>query len=152
MPKVSTTNEEVRARQPDPETRLGRLLAMAQKRASRALRAELEPFGITPVQFAVLMELYRCNGLSLNTLAERLRADPPTICGVIDCLVNAAYVERRPDPSDRRRLRLFATEKARAIESALYAADARREAAITRHLTPEECEALKDLLRRVVEE
>ncbi|MBI3945937.1 MAG: MarR family transcriptional regulator [Armatimonadetes bacterium] len=150
MPKVSTANETMEMEPPLPETRLGRLLSLAQKHASRSLRAELEPFGITPVQFAVLIELYCRDGLSLNSLSERLRADPPTISGVVDCLVSAGYVERRPDPNDRRRLRLFATEKARAIEDELYAADARREAAMTRRLAPEEREALKELLRRVV--
>jgi DNA-binding MarR family transcriptional regulator len=149
MPKVSKPNE-CGHDGVGMEHRLGRLLHLAQKKASRALRAELEPFGITPVQFAVLSELYRHDGLSLNAIAERLRADPPTMCGVVDCLVNAGYVERRPDPADRRKLRLFVTPQARAVEKEVLDADARREANVAGSLNPDELELLKELLRRII--
>lgn len=151
MPMISTANGRADG-SPEcvPEQRLGRLLHLAQKCSARALRAELEPFGITPVQFAVLSELYRCDGLSLNAIAERLRADPPTVCGVIDCLTASGYVQRREDPEDRRRLRLYLTDKAQEMKAELAAADGRRIAALTRWMSEEELDVLKDLLRRLV--
>lgn len=151
MPKVSTTNELTDvAAEGDPALRLGRLLHLAQKRSARILRAELEPFGITPVQFVVLSELYQHDGRSLNAIAERMSADPPTVSGVVDCLVTGGYVERRPDPQDRRRLRLFITEKARAIEADLKAANERRQRVITQLMTAEESELLRELLLRII--
>jgi DNA-binding MarR family transcriptional regulator len=70
---------------------------------------------------------------------------------VVDCLVSAGYAERREDPHDRRRLRLFATEQAWQIRPALEQAEARREVALTRGLSAEEVAQLKSLLRRVRE-
>jgi DNA-binding MarR family transcriptional regulator len=78
-----------------------------------------------------------------------MHADAPTLCGVVDCLVNAGYAERREDPRDRRRLRLFATEMAWQVKATLDQAEARREAALTRDLSPAEVAQLKALLRRV---
>jgi DNA-binding MarR family transcriptional regulator len=128
---------------------LGPALQRAHKAAHHLLRRLLEPLGLTPVQAAALRRLLEQNGLSLNELAERLRTDAPTLCGVVDCLVAAGYVERREDPQDRRRLRLFATDKAWQVQAALQEAEERREALLTQGLSPEEAAQLKALLRRV---
>lgn len=130
---------------------LGALLKRAHKAANHLLRRTLEPLGLTPVQAAALRQLLDHNGLSLNELAERMQTDAPTLSGVVDCLVSAGYAERREDPQDRRRLRLFATEMAWQIRGALEQAEARREAALTRGLSAEEVEQLKSLLHRVSE-
>jgi DNA-binding MarR family transcriptional regulator len=128
---------------------LGRALQRAHKAAHHLLRRLLEPLGLTPVQATALNRLFEQNGLSLNELAERMRADAPTLSGVVDCLVTAGYAERREDPQDRRRLRLFATEKARQIQEELRDVEERREAVLTRELSPAEGAQLKALLARV---
>ncbi len=128
---------------------LGPLLKRAHKTANCLLRRILEPLGLTPVQAAALSRLLGRDGLSLNELAEGLHADAPTLSGVVDCLVTAGYAERREDPHDRRRLRLFATEWARGIQKTLDQAEARREALLTGGLAAAEVAQLKALLRRV---
>jgi DNA-binding MarR family transcriptional regulator len=84
-------------------------------------------------------------------VARRLKADPPTMSGVVDGLVNGGYVERREDPEDRRKLRLFLTERAREIEQKLEHAEEQGEAAMLAFLTASESESLKQLLRRLCE-
>jgi DNA-binding MarR family transcriptional regulator len=128
---------------------LGPLLKRAHKAANHLLRRILEPLGLTPVQATALTHLLARDGLALNELGERMHTDPPTLSGVVDCLVTAGYAERREDPQDRRRLRLFATHKAWQIKETLEQAEARREAALTQSLSPEEVSTLKVLLRRV---
>jgi DNA-binding MarR family transcriptional regulator len=128
---------------------LGPVLQRAHKAARQLLRRLLEPLGLTPVQAEALRRLLAQNGLSLNELAERMRTDAPTLCGVVDCLVTAGYAERREDPQDRRRLRLFATDKAWQIQEALREVEERRQALLTSGLSPTEVEQLKALLLRV---
>jgi len=134
----------------DPEP-LGPLLKRASKAAKLVLRRVVEPLGLTPVQADALSRVLARDGLSLNELAERLHVDPPTLSGVVECLVTAGYAERREDSQDRRRLRLFATAKARQIQEPLARAEARREAVLTSGLSAAETEQLKGLLRRVAE-
>jgi DNA-binding MarR family transcriptional regulator len=134
----------------EPEA-LGPLLKRASKAAKRVLRRIVEPLGLTPVQADALGRVLAQDGLSLNELAERLHVDAPTLSGVVECLVSGGYTERREDSQDRRRLRLFATPKARQIETLLAQAEARREAALSRDLSTAEVEQLKVLLRRVAE-
>jgi DNA-binding MarR family transcriptional regulator len=128
---------------------LGALLKRAHKAANHLLRRILEPLGLTPVQAAALSRLLDQDGMSLNELAEQMHADPPTLSGVVDCLVSGGYAERREDPRDRRRCRLHATEIAWQIKETLDQAEARREAALTRDLSPGETAQLKALLARV---
>lgn len=135
---------------PDAEP-LGPLLKRASKAAKLVLRRVVEPLGLTPVQADALSRVLARDGLSLNELAERLHVDAPTLSGVVDCLVTAGYAERREDAQDRRRLRLFATDKARQIQEPLAQAEARREAALTSGLSAAEADELKRLLRRVAE-
>jgi DNA-binding MarR family transcriptional regulator len=130
---------------------LGALLKRAYKASKLALRRIVEPLGLTPVQADALSRLLVRDGLSLNELAERLGTDAPTLSGVVECLVTAGYALRQEDSQDRRRTRLFATEKARQIQGMLEQAEARREALLTRGLSPAEVAQLKVLLRRVRE-
>jgi hypothetical protein len=61
----------------------------------------------------------------------------------------AGWIERRPDPSDRRARRLFLTAKARPILGRIWkVANETRDEALAR-LNPGEAETLIDLLHRV---
>jgi DNA-binding MarR family transcriptional regulator len=142
-------SEQADATGPAEAEPLGPLLKRAYKASKLALRRIVEPLGLTPVQADALGRLLGKDGLSLNELAERMEADAPTLSGVVECLVCAGYAERRDDPQDRRRTRLFPTEKARHIQSTLEQAESHREALLTRGLSPTEVAQLKELLRRV---
>jgi MarR family transcriptional regulator, organic hydroperoxide resistance regulator len=134
----------------EPEA-LGSLIKRAYKASKLALRKIVEPLGLTTVQADALGRLLGKDGLSLNELAERMGTDAPTLSGVVECLVTAGYAQRREDLQDRRRTRLFATEKARQIQGVLEQAETRREALLTQGLSPAEVAQLKVLLRRVRE-
>jgi DNA-binding MarR family transcriptional regulator len=149
MTTIATSNSESAASSESEP--LGPLLKRAHKAANHLLRRFLEPLGLTPVQAGALGRLLGQDGLSLNELAERMHTDAPTLSGVVECLVSGGYAERREDPQDRRRLRLYATPKAWEIRAALEQAEAQREAALIRGLTSEEVAQLKGLLRRVKE-
>jgi DNA-binding MarR family transcriptional regulator len=132
-----------------PAPFLGPLLKRAQRTSAKVLRQQLESLGLTPAQFGALRELYGRDGLSLGEIARGLNADPPTMSGVVDLLVNAGYVERREDAQDRRKLRLFLTERARSIEGELAQIEERREQALARVFKPDELGMLKQLLGRL---
>lgn len=68
--------------------------------------------GVTRAQWRVLARLKREPGLKQVELAERLDMEPITLCRIVDRLEEAALVERKPDPADRRAWRLELTNKA----------------------------------------
>lgn len=72
-------------------------------------------FGLTRAQWRATKMLYRREGLRQAELAEFLEMEPIAVGRVIDRLQAAGFVERRPDPKDRRAWRLYTTEQARVI-------------------------------------
>jgi DNA-binding MarR family transcriptional regulator len=88
-------------------------------RLERRLEQELEGLGLSLAQFDVLATLGRGEGITQQELAQRLLVTKGNVCGLIDRLEASGWVERRPDPDDRRVNRLFLTRrgKARLVES-----------------------------------
>jgi MarR family transcriptional regulator for hemolysin len=75
--------------------------------------------------------------------------EPIAVGRVIDRLQAAGFVERRPDPKDRRAWRLYTTEQARVIvdDMELIARDLRRDA--TRDIDPDELRQALAVINRI---
>jgi MarR family transcriptional regulator, transcriptional regulator for hemolysin len=91
----------------------------------RATRLEL-----TRAQWRALKATSRQEGLSQAELAEHLDMEAIPVGRVIDRLEKTGFVERRSDPADRRRWRLYLTPKAYAVvgEMEVIATDLREDA------------------------
>lgn len=63
-------------------------------------------WGMTRAQCVILMHLKMRNGWTQNEMANHCEIEPITVARLIDRLEAAGYVERRPDPNDRRVNRL----------------------------------------------
>ncbi len=72
-------------------------------------------FGLTRAQWRAVKVLSLREGLRQNELADFLEMEPIAVGRVIDRLQSAGFVERRPDPKDRRAWRLHITERARGV-------------------------------------
>lgn len=82
---------------------------------ARMLRWEFDKraqtIGLTRSQWSVLAYLLREDGVQQQRLAELMDLTPITLTGLLDRLERDGWVERRPDPEDRRAKRIFLTEK-----------------------------------------
>ena len=108
-------------------------------------------FGLTRAQWRATKMLYHREGLRQTELAEYLEMEPIAVGRVIDRLQSAGFVERRPDPKDRRAWRLYPTEQARAVIADMedIARGLRRDA--TQGITPEEMEQCMAVINRIKE-
>ena len=101
--------------QRDPGNSVGFLIADSSRMLRRVFNERLTPLGLTQAQWRALVHLSLNEGLNQVSLAERLEVQPMTAARLIDKLAAAGFVERRPDPNDRRAQRLFLTELATPI-------------------------------------
>jgi len=64
--------------------------------------------GLTPDQFTVLRTLHEHEpaGLTQRELTEKMTSDPNTIASLVKRMEKSGLIGRRPDPVDRRALRL----------------------------------------------
>ncbi len=106
-------------------------------------------FGLTRAQWRATKMLYYREGLRQTELAEQLDMEPIAVGRVIDRLQAAGFVERRPDPKDRRAWRLYVTDQARGVIADMeeIALGLRKDA--TRGITVPELQQALDVLNRM---
>jgi DNA-binding MarR family transcriptional regulator len=88
------------------------------RRVSAAIGGELKALGLSIPQFDLLSTLTEREGLSQQELAERLYVTKGNVSGLVDRLVEAGLVERRPLAGDRRSHALHLTDKGRELATA----------------------------------
>ena len=81
---------------------LGFLLADVSRLMRQRFDARAASLGLTRAQWRVLGQLRRREGINQVALAEILEIEPITLARHIDRLEAKGFVERRPDPNDRR--------------------------------------------------
>lgn len=82
-------------------------LGKAARKVTRAYREEIASYRLTHGQFFLIVAIIEEEGLLPSELAEKTFQDRPTITGLLDRLEKDAWIERKPDPNDRRSLRIY---------------------------------------------
>jgi len=86
---------------------LGFLMKDVSRLWVRYFESHADQIGMTLTQAKVLVFLSRNEGCTQARLAELCDTDPMTLVRVLDRMEKDGFLERRPDPSDRRVYRLF---------------------------------------------
>jgi MarR family transcriptional regulator for hemolysin len=96
----------------DPYQPVGVLLVDVARLLRRNFNRRAQALGLTQPQWQALARLSQNQGMNQACLADLLEVQPITVARLIDRLQAAGWVERRPDPADRRVQRLYLTVKA----------------------------------------
>ena len=72
---------------------------------------------LTPEQWVLLDHLMQSNGQSQTDLAGKSYKNAPTVSRIIDVLERKEYVERQRFENDRRRYKIYLTEKGKEVAS-----------------------------------
>ncbi|GAB2535453.1 MarR family winged helix-turn-helix transcriptional regulator [Nocardia heshunensis] len=134
---------------------LAELFFRSTKRLRRAQSARLAPLGLTPAQARALRIIGRFDEhadepLRMSALAEHLGIVPRSATTVVDALVTAGLVARETDPANRRATLVTPTAAGRKVLAEM--SQARRDAAgeMFAALSPDQRQALRDLLATLV--
>ena len=129
-----------------------RLLTRAQKLLRAAADEAMSAHGVRIGQNLVLEVLWERDGLSPGELAARLQVATPTVVNTATRMVKDGLIDRRPDPGDRRLVRLYLTEKGRSAQAPIEEARARLAAHALATLTAEERDTLATALQKIVDQ
>lgn len=136
--------------QTDPERMFGfvvhDLARLMRRRYEQYARAE--GLGLTRTQCSVLAHLARQEGVNQATLAQSLDIEPITLVRLLDRLQECGFIQRKPDPQDRRAYVLELTPKARPMLERIYGLAAKVYEEAQAGLTKAEAEQLLALLHR----
>jgi DNA-binding MarR family transcriptional regulator len=97
------------------------MLAQLTRETVAAEQPVLTAHGLTMWAYIVLSALDQSSIRTQATLAESIGADKTRIIPVLDELQKRGYIERIPDPDDRRARLLEITESGRSIKNATQA-------------------------------
>ncbi|MGD9788832.1 MAG: MarR family winged helix-turn-helix transcriptional regulator [Sulfuricellaceae bacterium] len=95
-----------------PKNSFGFLFADVFRLMRRTFQQRLEGCGLTFAQARALLNVARNEGVRQVDLAELLEVQPITLARLIDQLVDAGLIERRPSPTDRRAYLIYLTQAA----------------------------------------
>src|SRR6266545_7447800 len=97
----------------DPVIELAISIKAAQRELERRANEAMRPLGLTGAQADALTLIGQAGPLSLKELGDLLIAEAGHPSRLVDRLVEADLVERRPADEDRRRIELSLTAKGR---------------------------------------
>lgn len=92
---------------------LAQLLSQVERRVTRRLADLLKDAGATVEQWRVLMMLSDGSGHTMTEVAEFALVPAPTLTRLVDHMVADNFVYRRVDQQDRRRVKVFLSDRGR---------------------------------------
>lgn len=131
---------------PKPPPSLGFVISDVARLIRRNFNRRVQHLGLTQAQWQVLAYLARNEGCRQIQLADVLDMQPISVARIIDRMQAAGWVERRPDPADRRAFNLYLAPKASPILEQMWqhGADTRLQALTD--IPPDQQEQLLNLL------
>jgi DNA-binding MarR family transcriptional regulator len=124
---------------------LGLLLRLVYQHYSQDIEAALREAGFDDIRPAAanVFPFVPPEGITISGLAERAGVRKQTMAQAVDQLERTGYVERRPNPRDRRSRLVFLTERGASVPPVTHATAARVEERWARLTSPDELEALR---------
>ena len=126
---------------------------------ARLFNHRVRDFDLTRAHWRVVSGLYRHDGITQTELAHAIAMALAPLGKIIDKLEAAGWVERRPDPADRRVNRLYLTQAVEPILEPARQVANDLEVSVLAHLSKRDQTALKaslatirDVLYRQLEE
>lgn len=110
------------------------------------MQAALRPFHLTPEQFDTLHHLQLEDGWRMGDLGNKVLCDNSKMTRIVDYLAVNGWVERQPDPTDRRAQQVFLTPAGAAQRQAAQVAHLAALQASLTEFTPDKQTQLLDLL------
>ncbi len=104
-----------------------------------------------PAHGSVMEQLDFDDGLRLTDLAQGAGMTPQATGELVDQLEALGYLERRPDPDDRRAKRIYRTERQQKVSAVAVGTARRIDADLSDLLGPERLAALRHDLLCIVE-
>jgi DNA-binding MarR family transcriptional regulator len=133
---------------------IGLLLRLVYQHYAQDMHAALHEAGFGDIRssHANVFPFVPPEGVTVSGLAELAGVRKQTMAPAVEQLERMGYVERRPNPHDRRSRLVYLTERGASVKPVTHATAARVEERWAELMSPEELEALRATLLRLLTE
>ena len=95
------------------------IMDVATRRITKFYNRRLRKFGITYNHLFILKCLWEQEGVNVKDLSKQLFLDSSSLTGHLDRMERIGLVARKDDPTDRRAVRIFLSDKGRRLKHQL---------------------------------
>ena len=133
---------------------LALLLRVIYQHHSRAIESALRAAGLNDIAPSAgnVFPFIPPEGITISALAELAAVRKQTMAQAVEQLESAGYVQRTPNPDDRRSQLVFLTERGKTVPPVTHAAAARVEERWAELTSPKELKALRRSLLRLLDQ
>jgi DNA-binding MarR family transcriptional regulator len=133
---------------------IGLLLRLLYQQYSQDIEVSLREAGFDDVRppHSNVFPFVPAEGITVSKLAELARVRKQSMAEAVDQLERMGYVERHPNPRDRRSRLVFLTERGESVRPVTHAAGERVEQRWAELTSPDELESLRASLLRLLTE
>jgi len=131
---------------PEYERSIGFLVHDVARLMRVTFERSVRDAGLTRAQWFVLAHIIRTDGQTQSELADETDMGKAPLCKLLDRMQNGGWIERRPDPEDRRVNRIFKTTKVAPLTGVMTDVVDRLYETALEGLDAAACEALVDSL------
>lgn len=121
-------------------------LDIALRNVDQIYRRAVRPLGLTVIEWYILRSLYEHDGQHASELARAVGRAATSFTPNLDKLQGKGFIERRPDPGDRRAVRIFLTENAHNCRESVMDVAKQIDAEIAEMFPNNEFETFQDVL------
>jgi MarR family transcriptional regulator, organic hydroperoxide resistance regulator len=132
-----------------PPNSSGYRLKMLTQMISRKFQDQLDPYGVTVLQWFILACLWQEDGLATSTITIRLNQLGGTMTDVLKGLERRALISRSRDPQDRRVTRIWLTEAGAKLQQDLLPLARRLQEGVYACLTADEYSSFSKTLDKL---
>lgn len=132
---------------------IGDLLGKASREFNLRLFRNLREAGleITPEQWAVLMQLMQKDAQCQQELATLTNKDMPSMTRLVDNLEKYGFVQRLPDPADRRMKRIHLTRDGKCLQKDLVKMAHKTMEEASSGISKKDLNTTKNVMNKIIE-
>ena len=122
------------------------LIKNTWQKLSRYYNQQLAGFDLSVPKALLLLEISPEGGENPKTLAAKLDLESSSMTGLLDRLEKKGFIERRPDPNDRRSILIFLTQSGITARENIKALVEKLDRKVQEALTAEDVKAFRRII------
>ncbi|WP_428739397.1 MarR family winged helix-turn-helix transcriptional regulator [Sulfurimonas sp.] len=115
----------------------------------RMMEARLKPYGLTHLQFSILINLHKNNVTTQKELLKYINGDEASVTRLIDRLESKGFIERVQSTQDKRKKKLLLTKTGVSLTQEIIGCAKEVNQQIIKDLNEDEAKLLLKLLNKV---
>lgn len=128
---------------------LGFVMQDVARLMRRNFNRRVQDLGLTQAQWQILVRIGHMEGARQSQIADILEMQPISVARMVDRMETAGWVERRPDPQDRRAVNLYLTAKAEPILEEMRARGGLTKALALTGISEQERDVMMTILQKM---